>query len=179
MTIGTLIQQKLYEQIKYTIRRHPITFAPYICLFIILLAMPIGVYWLLINSSLISLLNNPVSYVIVVLAASVYYLAVIMFFYTYFVTFHLDMWIVTNDRILDMEQKSLFARTIAEVDLYQIQDTSSEVKGFFPSLFNYGNITLQTAGHITHFVFRNVHNPHQLRQTIMDLAAEDKKYHEK
>jgi hypothetical protein len=78
-----------------------------------------------------------------------------------------------------MEQKSLFHRTISEVDLYQIQDATSEVHGLLPSLFNYGDIVLQTAGPVPKFYFRNVANPNGLREQILRLAAEDKKFHEK
>lgn len=178
MTLGQLIGQKSYEKIERTIRRHPITFIPYLLLFFLLLIVPLGLYWLIINSSLIMLLQNPIYHVLFILLASIYYLSTILFFYTYFVSFHLDLWIITNDRILDMEQKSLFARTVSEVDLYQIQDATSSIEGFFPTIFNYGSINLQTAGPIARFVFRNVPHPNELRQTILDLAAEDKKFHE-
>ena len=79
--------------------------------------------------------------------------------------------------MVDIDQITLFARKIAEVDLYQIQDASSEVKGFWGTLFNYGHVNIQTAGSIPKFSMENVPRPHQLRRTILDLAAEDKKYH--
>lgn len=178
MTLENLINQKPYEKIKYTIRRHPVTFFPAILLFFVLLAVPVGIYWLFVNSTLKILLENAAYFTMITLAASAYFLSSILFFYTYFVAFYLDLWIVTNDRILDMEQKTLFSRTISEVDLYQIQDATSEVKGIFPSIFNYGNIILQTAGPVPKLIFKNVHKPHELRQTILDLSAEDKKFHE-
>ena len=79
--------------------------------------------------------------------------------------------------MVDIEQKSLFGRTVAEVDLYQIQDATSEVNGIFASMFNYGNVHVQTAGSIPNFILHNVPNPHVLRQQILDLSAEDKKLH--
>jgi len=179
MGISKLINQKSYEKIVLTCRRHAITFVPYILFSFLLLTAPVGLYWLLVNSSLHSLLETTNGYSIAVLSASIYYLSCALFFYTNFVTFHLDLWIVTNDRLLDMEQKSLFHRTISEVDLYQIQDATSEVHGLLPSLFNYGDIVLQTAGPVPKFYFRNVANPNGLREQILRLAAEDKKFHEK
>ncbi len=160
-------------------RRHPITFVPYVFFSLILLAVPFGLYWLVSNSGLNTLLQNQSGYVLAVLATSIYLLSIYLFFYTNFVTFHLDVWILTNDRLLDMEQKSLFDRTISEVDLYQIQDATSEVDGFFASVFHYGNLVLQTAGPIPKFYFKNVSHPDRLREQILQLSAEDKKYHEK
>lgn len=177
MAMGHLIHQKPYEKIMITCRRHPITFVPYILFSLLLLAAPFGLYLLLANS-FSDLLQTQNGYIIAVLGASIYYLSCLLFFYTNFVSFHLDLWVVTNDRLLDMEQKSLFHRTISEVDLYQIQDASSEVHGFFPSIFGYGNIILQTAGPVPKFYFRNVANPNKLREQILHLAAEDRKFHE-
>lgn len=178
MSLNSLIQQKPNEKILLTVRRHPITFVPYVLFFLLLIIVPFGLYWLLNNSSLGSYLQNQTGYAVAILATSVYYLSCFLFFYTYFVTFHLDLWIVTSDRLLDMEQKSLFNRVISELDLYQIQDATSEVKGLFPSIFNYGDLTLQTAGAVDRFMFRSVANPSKLREIILNLAAEDKKKHE-
>ncbi len=178
MNVAKLFNQKSYEKVEHIIRRHWITFIPIIIFLIVLTVLPIGVYFLLTNSLNIYL-QNQIYFTAGVLLGSVYYLSVILFFYTSFVEFHLDLWIVTNDRLLDIEQKTLFARTISEVDLFQVQDITSEVHGIFPSIFNYGNIILQTAGAVPKFTFRSVANPNKLREVILNLAAEDKKYHEK
>jgi len=178
MNVAKLFNQKSYEKVEHIIRRHWVTFIPVIIFLIVLAVLPIGVYFLL-TKSLSTYLQNQIYYAAGVLLASVYYLSVILFFYTYFTEFHLDLWIVTNDRLLDIQQKTLFARTISEVDLFQVQDITSEVHGIFPSIFNYGNIILQTAGAVPKFIFRSVANPNKLREVILNLAAEDKKYHEK
>ncbi len=179
MALENIIKQKSYEKIVLICRRHPITFVPHVLFALLLLVAPFGLYWLVSNSGLGSMFQTTNGYIVVVLSASIYYLSSYLFFYTHFVTFHLDLWIVTNDRLLDMEQKSLFYRTVSEVDLYQIQDASSEVHGVFASLFHYGNIKLQTAGPMPKFTFKNVSHPDQLREQILQLAAEDKKFHEK
>ena len=178
MNVQKLFKQKGYEKVEYIIRRHWITFIPTVLFFVLLLVLPFGAYLLLANSTG-NFLQNPVYYTAGLLFASLYYLSAILFFYTYFVAFHLDLWVITNDRLLDVQQKTLFARTVSEVDLYQIQDASSEVHGIFPSIFNYGNIILQTAGPVPKFVFRNVPDPNKLRQAILTLSSKDKKDHEK
>ena len=95
-----------------------------------------------------------------------------------FLDYYLDTWIITNDRLLNIEQEGVFARTISELDLYKIQDATSEVKGILPSLFGYGNVHIQTAGETKRFELEQVPNPHEVRKLIMDLAEEDRKYHE-
>ena len=119
----------------------------------------------------------PTTPIILTLVGSSFYMALGLFFYSFFVEFYLDCWILTNDRLIDVRQISLFSRTIAEVDLYQVQDVSSEIKGLFPTIFNYGNVYLQTAGVIPKFIILNVSHPDKLRQTILNLSSEDKKFH--
>ncbi len=177
MNVSRFISQKSYERIVSLVRRHPITFVPYIFGWLVLLAIPVILYWLA-NALFPTLLENQIVWPLAVLFASIYWLSVCLFFYSYFVTFHLDLLIVTNDRLLDVEQKNLFARTIAEMDLYQVQDITSTVNGFFPSIFNYGNVLIQSAGAIPNFTIHDVPHPDKLRQEILDLSAEDRKYHE-
>lgn len=176
MTLNEFIRQKSYEHINAKIRRHPITLVPYFFGFLVLLAMPVALYWLTARLFPDSL-TNPIAYPILVLVASIFVLSSALFFYTYFVTFYLDLMVITNDRLVHIEQQGLFARTISELDLYKIQDATSEVKGIFPSIFGYGNLLIQTAATTEEFKFENIPHPESLRQTIMNLAEEDRKYH--
>ena len=178
MSISELIHQKTYERIVFFLHRNLITFVPVILTFIFLLSAPIAVGYLL-RGLFIPWWENSLYQPLMILFGSAYFLSIFMFFYSYFVTFYLDVWIITNDRLVDIRQVSLFSRTIAEVDLYQIQDATSEVMGFWASIFNYGNIYLQTAGPVPRFVLYNVYDPNHLREKILDLSAEDKKYHAK
>ena len=63
------------------------------------------------------------------------------------------------------------------MDLYQTQDVISEVNGFFPSLFKYGDLIIQNASAVTKFQSYNVPHPDKLRSIILDLANEDRKFH--
>lgn len=177
MVISNLIKQKSYEKINYLLRRHPITFAPTLILFLALIIVPPGLYFLL-NSLFPNLLAGPVFYPLAVLVASAYYLSLYIFFYAQFIDFYLDLWIITNDRVVAIEQMGLFSRTISELDLFRIQDVTVEIHGFFPTLFHYGNITVQTASSGSHFVFHYIHNPNEIRQALIHLAEEDRKHHQ-
>ncbi len=176
MKFDELIHQKSYEHIVHVLRRHPLTFFPTILLFVVLALMPLGVEFIFANTNPHLLVeNNPKA--LILLFASFYYLTILIFFYERFTDYYLDMWVITNDRIVNVEQKGLFARTVAEVDLYKIQDVTSDIKGVFPSIFNYGNINLQTAGAELRFNFLDVPRPHKLRKEIIELIRVDRKYH--
>ncbi len=176
MLLTAFIHQKSYERIVYQVRRHPITFVPAILLYLFLAAVAPGV-WFLIKGVAPGVLTSSIGYPLLGLLGSVYLLSVAAFFYTNFVTFYLDMLVVTNDRLMSIRQQGLFSRTISELDLYKIQDITSEVHGAAASLFGYGKLTIETAGASEEFVIEDIPHPEQLRQSIMDLAEEDRKYH--
>ena len=56
-------------------------------------------------------------------------------------------------------------RTVSKEELDRVQDVTSEIKGLFGTIFNFGDVTIQTAGSQEHFVFENVQAP----QTIVDV----------
>ena len=85
------------------------------------------------------------------------------------VNFYLDIWIVTDNRIINIEQKALFSRYISELKHNKIQDVTSEVKGLIPTLFRYGDIFIQTAGNKERFIFKQIPHPNQTRNLIMQL----------
>lgn len=182
MNINSFIHKKQYEKIVRVARRHPITFVKIIIFFILLLAIPFILFRLgeqlfpnLMHDE--HLINDTIFFILFILAGCAYLLSVIIFFYAFFIDFYLDEMIITNDRMVDMEQNGLLARTVAEADLYLIQDVTSEIKGLFGSIFKYGKVSIQTAGAVPKFVIEDVPDPHGLRKLLLDLASEDKKFH--
>lgn len=176
MNVSYLIKQKPYEKVKYVVRRHIFTFIPQILLFTILGIMPFGIY-VMIKSMFPTLLSTEQMYAVGVLLGSIYYLCILLFFFTSFVDFYLDVWIVTNDRIIDIEQFGLFSRTISELELFRIQDVTTEVHGMFATIFKYGDVMVQTASTNINIKFHNIPDPNIIRQNLLELAHEDYKYH--
>lgn len=98
----------------------------------------------------------------------------LMWIYCFVIWFdyYLDIWIMTSERIVNVEQKGLFSRQVSELKYRMIQDVSTDVHGFFPTLFNFGDITVQTAAEQSRFKFRSVGNPYQLKA---EIVAQQKK----
>lgn len=83
--------------------------------------------------------------------------------------YYLDIWIITNVRVVNVEQKGLFSRQVSELKFHQIQDVSTDIKGFFPTVLNFGDITVQTAAEQSRFLFRSVGNPYKVKSELMKL----------
>lgn len=169
MHLSETIHQKPNEKIELMLRRHPITFTAKIALVIILLAIPFVVGLFLEES----LLAHPFWRPVFLLFGSAYTLIILAFFHALFIDYYLDIWVVTNDRILDIHQSGLFKRTVSELDLKQVQDVTSETAGFFGTFLNYGNVGIQTAGARQKFDFQNIPRPHEIRGQILKLAGLD------
>lgn len=176
MHVTQLIKQKSYEHVVHVLHRHWFTFLPKVILLLVLGSVPFGIF-LLINTLFPAVFQSELGYVIGVLFASLYLLSVLLFFYTDSVIFYLDMWVVTNDRIVDIEQIGLFSRTISELDLFRIQDVTTEVHGFFPTLFNYGTVKIKTASENLDIVFKDISRPNQIREELIQLSHVDRRYH--
>lgn len=97
-----------------------------------------------------------------------------MFFYEMMI-YLLDTWIVTNDRILDIECRGFFIRTVSELDLARVQDISVKTTGFIQTIFDFGDIEIQSAGAVNKFRFRQVAHPQMVKDRIMKLVIEAKK----
>ncbi|MEI9914018.1 MAG: hypothetical protein WDN66_03465 [Candidatus Saccharibacteria bacterium] len=67
--------------------------------------------------------------------------------------------IFTNQHLIEVEQNDLFSRIISQVSFNREQDISGNRTGFFATIFDYGNVTVQSAGENVHFVFRYAPNP--------------------
>lgn len=85
------------------------------------------------------------------------------------IDYYFDVWIITNKRIINVEQKGLFIRHISELELPKVQDVTTEIEGIIPSFLNYGDVYIQTAGTVTRFVFWHVPNPYKIKGIIMEL----------
>jgi hypothetical protein len=108
---------------------------------------------------------GPISFLIL----SAYVCGVWLLAFVEFVDYYLDVWIVTNKRILNIEQLGLFHRTASELALSTVQDVTSEVKGILPTLFNFGTVYIQTAGETRRFIFKEVPDPEEIKEKIISV----------
>ncbi|MFT5036850.1 MAG: energy-coupling factor transporter transmembrane protein EcfT [Candidatus Azotimanducaceae bacterium] len=84
---------------------------------------------------------------------------------------YLDMWIITDRRIIAIDQKSLFVRSIGSFRLERLQDMNIEISGFIATILNYGTIEAQTAsGSEEEFRVHNMPNPREIKSLILEAA---------
>ena len=135
--------------------------------------IPLAAYWF-IRSEFSHWLNYDIMAIFLRLLAFTFYLFWWLLFYHAFLDYYLDIWVVTNHRVINIEQKGLFNRIVAEHQLYRIQDVMSEQKGMLATFFNYGEIHIQTAGAEKFVLFEQVPDPHHIAREITKLVESHK-----
>ena len=98
-----------------------------------------------------------------------------MIFFLVWIDYYFDVWIVTDQRIVNIEQKGLFARVVSELELEKIQDITTDVKGMISTILNYGDLQVQTAAEQERFLFHNIPDPYKVKSIIMNLHARSEK----
>ena len=93
-----------------------------------------------------------------------------------FHNYYLSMQIVTDRRIVDIDQEGLFTRQVNELSMDKIQDVTYKQDNVIATLFNFGNVLVKTASSgeanidplykSNGFVFENVPNPQDVTKII-------------
>ncbi len=84
--------------------------------------------------------------------------------------------IITDIRVVEVDQIGLFNHTISELHIDKIEDATSETVGVFGTIFNYGNVYVQTAGTTERFEFHHVPNPAAIEKLVLDLYEKNSNF---
>ena len=69
---------------------------------------------------------------------SIWLLGIWTSFFVRWTDYYLDVWYITSNRIVAINQKGLFRREIIDLRYEKIQDTTVELNGVIPTLLNFG-----------------------------------------
>ncbi len=171
-----LPQPEAGEKIEFLLRRHGLVLLAQSLLYSILLFVPLLLLWF-INEQFADLWQNTLVQPVLVLLGSIYMLFIVLFWFTAFIDYWLDVWIVTNERIISVEQQGIFSRKFAEQKLYRLQDVSSEVEGFFPTILHYGTVIVQSAATEQTAILEQIPKADVVAREVMELAEDSKRRH--
>lgn len=166
------------EKIMLTLRRHWFVLFLLVMQTLLFVSIPF-IFYIFLRTETPTVLEGDLSKPLLILGTSIYYLFIWMFLFNNFIDYYLDIWIVTTERIINIEQRNLFHRTISEKNLDRMQDITSEVKGMIPTFLNYGTVYIQTAGTTERFVFKEVPNAPEITQQILKIVRANRKRAEK
>ena len=77
-----------------------------------------------------------------------------------------DIWVITNQRIVDSRKPHPLRHTLASADLVNIQDMTVEKRGLFASMLNFGDVVCQTAAAKHLFVLSGIPRPAEVQLMV-------------
>jgi hypothetical protein len=99
-----------------------------------------------------------------------YYSFIFSYAWTNYITWFYNVYLITNERMLHTNFKLLTGTRVIEAALDNIVDISQENYGLMPSLFNYGNVHVQTATAMrSKFNFHRIPDPSWFRSVLYEL----------
>jgi membrane protein YdbS with pleckstrin-like domain len=164
----TFENQEEDEKVLLFIRKDLITNLPWIAIGLVLIIAPLIIISIA-NFFRISLFFLPSSYSLVISVS--YYLLISIFLYINFITWYFNINLVTEKRIVEVDFQGIVYKEVSATKLTLVQDVSYTQSGVIRTIFNYGDVLVQTAGTIDNFTFDAVPRPDDAVHIVEDLIG--------
>lgn len=156
------------EHILLLLRAHPITNLPWMFLSVFVFAIPFIVvrFAPFIGFDLTSLPQNYLTLFLII-----DYLMVLIIVFEGFLEWYFNATIITNEKIIDMSFAQILYKGVDLAPLEKIEETDSVTAGIVGTIFNYGNVKVQTAGANIAIEMHNIPRPALVADMILDLIG--------
>jgi len=158
------------EKIEVVIRKHWLVFAaalfiigvftvvPYVLIHI----LPAGIF-----GGIPASVAGPVTAFFYLLWLLILWVALFAFWTNYY----LNIWIITDRRVIDIVQNGLFSRELITARLEKVQDVTTNTEGILHTLFDFGTVVIHTADDMVNIVITNAARPGLAREKILNAHA--------
>ena len=155
------------EQQVLLCRRHWISLYPQLLLDLLIAAVPVAlVLWATSRA------DRTTATQIAVVASVVWVGVMLVRAYFHWYRYHHDIWLISNQRLIDSQRRHWFHRAVSSADLVDIQDVSMQREGVLQTTLDFGDLNVQTASELQRFVLAEIPNPAAVL-TILDRARDD------
>ncbi|MBU2592760.1 hypothetical protein KKD61_04880 [Patescibacteria group bacterium] len=154
------------EKIILLLRPHPITQTRWILLAVIMSFGP-----LLLNTfPLFDFLPFRFKFIVILM----WYLLVFAFALEKFLSWCFNVYVVTDERVIDIDFYNLIYKEISDAEIENIEDVTLVMAGVAQTVFNYGSVFIQTAAETPQLQFENVPNPALVVQVLKKMQMEER-----
>lgn len=147
-----------HEQVHAIVRRHASTLIPALCLSLVLIAAPFFFLYQLFAWKTIGLI---LFFCSVVLGIIIALRALLLW--------DADVFVLTDLRVVDVDQQGILSRTVAETALSAIQDVAWGRKGAIQTFFRTGTLSIQPAGGGRVMVIMDIPRPERVYARVNEL----------
>jgi uncharacterized membrane protein YdbT with pleckstrin-like domain len=95
----------------------------------------------------------------------------LLLFFPSWISWHFSVFIITDQRFIQIIQKGLFHRSVADLGLSQIQSINYEVLGLQETLLGFGTIKMQT--YVGDLIIHDVHHPAKIQKKLLSIMRDE------
>ncbi len=151
------------EEVLYVFRKHPVVMRR--GLMIAMSAWLIGPVYTLALTYLRPDNYPTVNFFFLSLVASIVLGCIV--FMPWYISWYFSVFIVTDQRLIQITQSGLFKRSVIDMGLGQIQMVNYEVAGLQETLLGFGTITMQTF--VGDLVIHDIHHPAKIQKKLLEI----------
>lgn len=152
------------EEMKLLFRKHPIMMRKGLILAGIALLVPVLIIFILTFTSKTPTLNQ---FYFSLFAG---FILALLVMFPYWITWYFSVYIVTNQRVIQLSQKGLWKKSMVDIGLDRIQIVSYEIKGIEQTLLGFGTIVIQT--YVGELVIHEVSHPRKIQKQLSHILRE-------
>lgn len=167
-------QQDPDEHIELLLRQHWVTNISWVALTLIGLVAPIIIAG--VGNFILQTLTLSISTNMIIALLILWYLLIVVFATENYLFWYFNIYVITNERLIDVTFSSLLSRQTTEVRLHDVQSARSTLKGILGSLFNFGDVSVETAAERLNIAFLSVPRPDFVSErinTLTDIQEEE------
>ncbi len=90
--------------------------------------------------------------------------------FPFWISWYYSVFIVTDQRLIQITQKGLFHKTVVDLTLGQIQMVNYQIAGMQETLLGFGTIMMQT--YVGDLIIHDVHHPAKIQKKILNILRE-------
>ena len=85
--------------------------------------------------------------------------------------------LITSEKLAQLLYLSIFNRKISQLSIADVQDVTVTQKGIFAHIFDYGTLTVETAGEQSNYVFTFTPKPYEVAKSLVGSHEADAALH--
>lgn len=158
------------EQILAQVRKHWFVFGLQVFGIVVTAILPIVLFKLFTIILANNTIHLPINTSLLSAIYTAWLLIMWMGLFNIWTNYYLDVWTITNKRLIAVDQQGLFYRNTGSFRLERLQDINVSVQGLLPTFLDYGDLQAETASEDREFIARGIPHPQELKALILSAS---------
>jgi uncharacterized membrane protein YdbT with pleckstrin-like domain len=90
-----------------------------------------------------------------------------------FLVWFFNIYIITDERVIDMDFYNLLFKRVSEAKIDRIEDITTANSGLLQSIVDFGDIQIQTSAEIPEIEFEKIPHPDRVQKLLSELIDQE------